>query len=328
MVFIVSAYSEESDSECDLDMTQEENAAIEFEISGVFDEESNDDDIGKQPSKEPVVVSVSTQTEDPVVQAQEERPVPTAVPAIPCVVGPPRENKFSRWEDHKEYPDEIKLVQGTKVLCALDLLMQVFADKCQHPGCQQQTRVDHTLCGTSVLVKWTCPLGHKGRFWSSRKVNGVLLNNLQTSAAILLSGCSFIKVAKMAKFLGLSFPSKSTFFRVQRLYVIPAVTEWWKWQQEIIFEELKDQDLVVAGDGQCDSPGFTAKNLCYYLMDVTTSYIIELEVLDKRETNMKSVTMEKQALQNILLRLRRLLTITEVVTDASASIKKLIGMIN
>ena len=72
-----------------MDMTQEENAAIEFEISGVIDEESNND-IGKQPSKEPVVVSVSTQTEDPVVQAQEERPVPTAVPAIPCVVGPPR----------------------------------------------------------------------------------------------------------------------------------------------------------------------------------------------------------------------------------------------
>ena len=49
-----------------MDMTQEENAAIEFEISGVIDEESNND-IGKQPSKEPVVVSVSTQTEDPVV---------------------------------------------------------------------------------------------------------------------------------------------------------------------------------------------------------------------------------------------------------------------
>ena len=77
-----------------MDMTQEENAAIEFEISGVFDEESNDDDIGKQPSKEPVVVSVSTQTEDPVVQGQEERPVPTAVPAIPCVVGP-LPSKFS-----------------------------------------------------------------------------------------------------------------------------------------------------------------------------------------------------------------------------------------
>ena len=63
-------------------------------------------------------------------------------------------------------------------------------------------------------------------------------------------------------------------------------------------------------------------------MDVTTSYIIDVKVLDKRETNMKSVMMEKQGLQNIPLRLKRLLTITKVVTDASASIKKLIGMIN
>ena len=109
--------------------------------------------------------------------------------------------------------------------------------------------------------------------------------------------------------------------------MIPVVTEWWKWQQEKIFEELKDQELVVAGDGQCDSPGFTAKNLCYYLMDLTTSYVIELEVLDKRKTNMKSVMMEKQALQNLLW-LRRLLTIPDVVTDASAGIKKLVGMIN
>ena len=83
--------------------------------------------------------------------------------------------------------------------------------------------------------------------------------------------------------------------------MIPAVSEWWKWQQGKIFDELKDQELVVSGDGQCDSLGFTAKNLCYYLMDVATSDIIELEVLDKRETSMKSVQMEKQALHNILL---------------------------
>ena len=36
--------------------------------------------------------------------------------------------------------------------------------------------------------------------------------------------------------------------------MIPAVTEWWKWQQEKMFEELNDQELVVAGDGQCDFP--------------------------------------------------------------------------
>lgn len=196
--------------------------------------------------------------------------------------------------------------------CLGDLIPCKFADKCQHPGCQQQTKGNHSLCGTSVLLKWTCPLGHKGKFWLFWKASRVLVNNLQTPAAIFLSGCSFITVAKMPQFLGLSFPSKSIFFRVQRLYVIPTVLEWWKWQQEKIFDELKGQEFVVAGDGQCDSPGFTAKNLCHYLMDVTKSYIIELEVLDKRETSMKSVQMEKQALHNILHRLRRLLTITKL----------------
>ena len=186
--------------------------------------------------------------------------------------------------------------------CLGDLIPCKFADKCQHPGCQQQTKGNHSLCGTSVLLKWTCPLGHKGKFWLFWKASRVLVNNLQTPAAIFLSGCSFITVAKMPQFLGLSFPSKSTFFRVQRLYVIPTVLEWWKWQQEKIFDELKGQEFVVAGDGQW------SKNLCYYLMDVTKSYVIELEVLDKRETSRKSVQMEKQALH----RLRRLLTITKL----------------
>lgn len=79
------------------------------------------------------------------------------------------------------------------------------------------------------------------------------------------------------------------------------------------------------GDGQCDSPGFTAKNLCYFLMEMTTGYIIDLEVLDKREVELKSVNMEKRALQNILERITDVLTVGEVVTDASASIKKMMG---
>ena len=79
------------------------------------------------------------------------------------------------------------------------------------------------------------------------------------------------------------------------------------------------------GDGQCDSPGFTAENLCYVLMEITTGYIIDLEVLDKREVELKSVNMEERALQNILDRITDVLMVGEVVTDASASIKKMMG---
>ena len=35
--------------------------------------------------------------------------------------------------------------------------------------------------------------------------------------------------------------------------------------------EFQNEELVVSGYGQCDSPGFSAKNLCYFLMDVCQS---------------------------------------------------------
>ena len=188
-----------------------------------------------------------------------------------------------------------------------------------------ETTVQHTLCGTSVLIKWKCSAGHIGKFWSSHKVNGILANNLQACAAILLSGNNFAQVERFAKFLGLAFVSSFTFCRAQRVYCIPAVNEWWTWQQDIINQELQGHDVVVMGDGQCDSPGFTAKNLCYFLMEMTTGYIIELEVLDKREVELKSVNMEKKALENILQRIKNVLNVVEVVTDASSSIKKMMS---
>ena len=156
-------------------------------------------------------------------------------------------------------------------------------------------------------------------------MNNVLSNNFQAAAALLLSENDFAKVEKFAKFLGLSFISASTFFRVQKLYCIPAFDEWWQWMRGKLVIEFQNEELVVSGDGQCDSPGFSAKNLCYFLMEVVLEYILEVEVLDKRHLGMKSSTMEKKALKNALERLKNVVKVVEVCTDASSSIKKLIG---
>ena len=109
-----------------------------------------------------------------------------------------------------------------------------------------------------------------------------MVNNLQACAAVLLSGNNFAQVETFYKFLRLAFVSSSTFCRAQRVYLIPAINEWWTWQQGIINQELQGQNLVVMGDAQFDSPGFSAKNLCYFLMEMITGFIIDLEVLDKR----------------------------------------------
>ena len=36
-------------------------------------------------------------------------------------------------------------------------------------------------------------------------------------------------------------------------------------------------EVILAGDGQWDSPGKTAKYLSYYLMDIMTNYILHLD---------------------------------------------------
>ena len=113
-------------------------------------------------------------------------------------------------------------------------------------------------------------------------------NNLQAAAAVLLSGNNFAKVEKFASFMGLSFISPSTLYRVQKLYCLPAIDEWWEWMRGELLVEFENEELVVCGDGPYDSPGYSAKNLCYYLMEVVSEYILEVEVMDKRHVRARN----------------------------------------
>ena len=190
--------------------------------------------------------------------------------------------KLSRGDKQYSYQKEVELAKGKKFICSLDLLLGLFVDSCRSPGCKEVPQVKHHLVGATVVVNTFCQAGHKFRFCSSHETNGMYVNNLQSAAAVVLSGKTYAKISRMAQFLGLAFPSKAAFFRMQGLYIFPAVEEWWSWMRNELIKEFAGKDIVVAGDGQCDSPGFSAKNLCYFLMEVTTSYILETEVRDKR----------------------------------------------
>ena len=43
--------------------------------------------------------------------------------------------------------------------------------------------------------------------------------------------------------------------------------------REELVEQFRGETLVLCGYGQCDPPGFSAKNLCYFLMELVTQYI-------------------------------------------------------
>ena len=266
--------------------------------------------------------------ENQVVDDQENQADATTTTASSVeedrpVFGPHR--KLSRGEDLFEFRKEVEMVKEKKFECSLELFLNLFVECCRTPGCDKVPKVKHHFVGTTLVVTAKCHAGHIFKFASSREVNGLYVNNLQSAAATLLSGNNFGKVNRLADFLGLSFLSESTFYQMQRLYLFPAVEEWWSWIRGELLKEFSDEKVVVGGDGQCDSPGFTAKNLCYFLMELTSGYILEIEVRDKRHVGLASTNMEKVALQNALTRLKRVLDVVEVATDASSSIKKLIG---
>ena len=83
--------------------------------------------------------------------------------------------------------------------------------------------------------------------------------------------------------------------------------------------------LLVGCDGQCDSPGLNAKNLCYFLVEVNSNYILDMEVLDKRHVGLISTNMEKEAVKRSLGRLQKDVKVIDLVTDAPTTIKSLLG---
>jgi len=87
------------------------------------------------------------------------------------------------------------------------------------------------------------------RKWCSQPVlnNRLHAGDLLTSAAILFSGNNYTKVALFAKFMHLPFVCKSTFFKLQRLYLVPVIDAYWQEVQAKVLEELADKPIVVLG---------------------------------------------------------------------------------
>ena len=72
-----------------------------------------------------------------------------------------------------------------------------------------------------------------------------------------------------------------------------------------------------------DSPGFCAQYCTYTAMDNASKNILSVVNVDKRETNLNSVIMEKEGFLRTIDTLRQELELTEVCTDAHGQISAL-----
>jgi len=87
-----------------------------------------------------------------------------------------------------------------------------------------------------------------------------------------------------------------------------------------LFEQFKDNSIVLAGDGRCDSPaGSSAKYCSYSLMEMESHQILHVETVDKR--------VQHEAFIRSMSYINGKIACSELVSDASSSICKTIGII-
>ena len=220
--------------------------------------------------------------------------------------------------------------QQARVVVDVPLLLDIFNKGCQHSNCDGTSQVErYTMESGCLRISWTCSNGHTG-FWTSSKVlcikggHNIFVNSLLLASGVYITGNLFDKVALFCRFVGLNFISKSTFQRIQVHYIIPEVIQLWGQMKENIWKILTKETLILCGDGRNDSPGFSAKYCVYILMEQFLDIIVDLEIVDKRETSGVSSNMEVEALKRLLERIVGNLNVSEVVTDASTSVIALV----
>ncbi|KAH6920774.1 hypothetical protein HPB50_028237 [Hyalomma asiaticum] len=99
----------------------------------------------------------------------------------------------------------------------------------------------------------------------------------------------------------------------------------WHQQQEELFHQLQGCNVDLAGDGRCDSPGFSAKFMTYSLHVAQLNKILHFEQVQVGECeDVKSSTcMEKYAfVKSLKVVKERRLKVTSVTTDRHVQITK------
>ncbi|XP_043935934.1 uncharacterized protein LOC122808886 [Protopterus annectens] len=214
------------------------------------------------------------------------------------------------------------------VLVYKNKLIQL-AQKCmiQHCDiCREGVSVTNTVKGSCIKLSWVCCNGHIAYQWSSQHTvrKGLHLGDVMIAAAIFLTGNNYAKIALLAKCLGLAFIHQASYYRLQRRYIVPVVTDYWNEMVRNMLSTRKHINVTILGDGRMDSPGHSAQYCTYTCMDEQTKEILLIQVVDKRETELSSPRMEKLAFERCIKTLQdSQLKIDELVTDAHPQIAKL-----
>lgn len=155
--------------------------------------------------------------------------------------------------------------------------------------CQSsETVVTKNIMGSFISISQKCSQCENQRTWNSQPfISNHPAGNILSAAAILYSGAFPTKVLRIFRILKCAMISSSTFFRYQKSYLQPAVSNTWEKYQRRLFAQLKEENrgLVVSGDGRADSPGHSAKFGTYSFIELVCNKVLDFKIVQVSVTN-------------------------------------------
>lgn len=99
--------------------------------------------------------------------------------------------------------------------------------KCKVNGCTEDVRVTLDTVPSAVYLKWICSKKYIAHKWCSQPLlnRGLHSGDALISACLVATGNNFQKLALFASFLKFPFFSSSSFWKIQRTYVVPSIVQ-------------------------------------------------------------------------------------------------------
>ena len=135
----------------------------------------------------------------------------------------------------------------------------------------------------NVTAKCSCGFAHN---WNSQPTHSQMpLGNLYFSASILFSGNNISKILQFFRHARIQFITGRCYNYLQSGYLIPSVLTVWNKQQSVMMADCQGKQIILGGDGRCDSPGYCAKYGSYSCMDLENNKILDTKLVKVNQLN-------------------------------------------
>lgn len=87
----------------------------------------------------------------------------------------------------------------------------------------------------------------------------------------MLTGLRMSQTVEFLNQMNVAAGSRATFYRIQKAFVNPIIWLTWTEMQTELYDEHRGKELKVTGDGQFDSPGYSASYCFYTIVESSTN---------------------------------------------------------